>query len=157
MMAWTAKWSSMTFSLMAPVPRADVPPMGNRALAGTSFLPRGANVGGAWYPGPPAAEFRKNESQDWKERTLMSSWTSPEGAFVGKIAAFYSLEMANMEKTLPLITSKLKSLNPYVATATPIFIRFSRYTIKKKKRAAHILTGKFILKKMTTRIWQLQF
>lgn len=46
MMACTAKWSSITFSLTgAPAaPAID----GRKDIAGTSFLPKGAKDGGAW-------------------------------------------------------------------------------------------------------------
>lgn len=47
-MAWTAKWSSITFSLMAPPPKAVEPPkLGRRAPNDTSFFPGWARVGGA--------------------------------------------------------------------------------------------------------------
>lgn len=47
MIACTAKWSSMTFSLTAPVPETPAK-AGKKEVAGTSFLPRGPKVGGDW-------------------------------------------------------------------------------------------------------------
>lgn len=61
-MACTAKWSSMTLSLITPVGVADM--AGKKDATGTSFLPGGANDGGRWYPAPPCALFLKNESHD---------------------------------------------------------------------------------------------
>lgn len=63
MMACTARWSSITFSLTCPTPDA-LANEGRKDVAGTSFLPKGAKDGGDWYPTPPAAEFRKKESHD---------------------------------------------------------------------------------------------
>lgn len=57
MMAWTAKWSSITFSLIgAPGTEERA---GKSDVAGISFLPGRARDGGLWY-----AELRKNESHD---------------------------------------------------------------------------------------------
>lgn len=70
MIAWTARWSSIIFSLIGIWLNWDPPPSGNNAPNGT-WLWLGAREGGAWYARPgaaPAVLLRKNESHDYKKK-----------------------------------------------------------------------------------------
>lgn len=69
MIACTAKWSSINFSLNVPPTAAVLCTLGNILDNNASFLPSGANEGGAWYAEPgwaPASQFLKKASQDYK-------------------------------------------------------------------------------------------
>lgn len=68
--ACTAKWSSIIFSLNAPPIAVVFCTPGNKLDNNTSFFPGGANDGGAWYAAPgwaPALQFLKKVSQDFNK------------------------------------------------------------------------------------------
>lgn len=67
MMACTAKWSSMIFSLTCPPIPTPPPICGTRLESDTWLRPGSARLGGAWYAWPgsaPAELLRKNASHD---------------------------------------------------------------------------------------------
>lgn len=67
--AWTAKWSSINFSLNVPPTAAVFWIEGNILDNNIWFFPGGASEGGAWYAEPggaPALQFLKKASHDYR-------------------------------------------------------------------------------------------